>query len=188
MTLSFTSPVWEFSLPFDQRMIDFTYSYTEPGTNWNSNQISQRRHLELMDHECFQVFVKGLEAVIRKKLFLLQPVKEYKLSLNSLWLNLNGGPDNSIQMCHIHYPHIAGAYHIMAPENCGDLLIFNPHRDTSYMPWNKTFIAMPHHRTYVPKVGSGVIFPSWTPHQVLTNNSGLDRLSISFGFNFVDNQ
>jgi len=180
--MSFTSPVWEYTLPVDQRIIDFTYSHTEPGKNWSSNSISKRRHLELLDHKCFQEFAKNIESVIRKKLFLLQPVKEYELSLTAMWLNLNGGEGGSINLAHIHYPHVAGTYYLLSPKDCGDLVVHNPHQDTSIGLWCSTFKSMTNLKYYTPNPGGGVIFPSWTPHQVLANNSGLDRLSMSFGF------
>jgi len=185
--MSFTSPVWEYTLPVDQRIIDFTYSHTEPGANWNSNAIDgKRRHLKLMEYECFQEFVKNIESVIRKKLFLLQPVKEYELSLTALWLNLNRGADISIVTSHIHYPHIGGTFYLLAPENCGDLMIHNPHQDTSTGPWTNTFKSIKISEFYTPKPGGGVIFPSWTPHQILSGTSNMDRLSLAFGFKFVE--
>lgn len=180
--MSFILPTWEFNLPVDQRIIDFTYSHTQQGENWTSNSLSPMRHLYLMEHECFQNFVESLKSVIRKKLYLLNPIKDYELDLYSLWLNLNWGADISIQRCHIHYPHIAGTYYLKAPKNCGDLLILNPHQDTSYGAWGTIFNKFPCQKQFEPKEGSGVFFPSWTPHQVLTNTSGEDRLSLAFGF------
>jgi len=181
--MSFTSPVWEYTLPVDQRIIDFTYSHTEPGKNWSSNSIDgKRRHLKLLEHECFQEFAKNIETIVRKKLFLLQPVKEYELSLTAMWLNLNGGEGNSIRLAHIHYPHIAGTYYLLSPKDCGDLVVHNPHQDTSIGPWCSTFKSITNIKHYTPEPGKGVIFPSWTQHQVLSGTSNMDRLSMSFGF------
>jgi uncharacterized protein (TIGR02466 family) len=186
MNLNFVCPIWEYHIPLDQRLIDFVYEHRNEQKNWSSNYLGASRHLYLMQFECFQQFVVNIKSTIRKKLFLLKPYREYDLNLTALWCNLNYAAD--VDYAHIHYPDIAGVYYLQTPKNCGDLMMHNPHKDTSQGKFARLFKEFKTSYTVTPEVGKGLIFPCWVPHQVLQNQSGEDRISMSFGFELIEKE
>ena len=110
---------------------------------------------------------------------------ECNISLNTLWININGkGHYNKLH----HHPlsDLSGVFWIKTPVDCGSI-VFNSPQD---------FVQAKELRSYASHVkdewkqfdsyyfpstaGRVMIFPSFLLHQVRPNQSNEDRISVSF--------
>ena len=110
---------------------------------------------------------------------------ECNISLNTLWININGkGHYNKLH----HHPlsDLSGVFWIKASKNSGNLEFTSPHDfvqanemscyTKKYRDDNKIFSSY----YFNPSAGRVMIFPSFLLHHVLPNNSNEDRISVSF--------
>lgn len=83
------------------------------------------------------------------------------------WFNEMGPGQVTLSHRHdIHDELLSGVYYLLAPEDCGDLVVEDAHC-----------------RTVVPpREGLFVFFPPTTLHQVTRNHSGRVRLSLAMNF------
>ena len=108
--------------------------------------------------------------------------KQY--SIGSMWLNINRNKDYNLVHTHPHCD-FSGVYYISTPKDCGMLSFENPYKDGMESHWvnyQKTEYNLYNSYTVniVPVRHSLIIFPSYYKHGVDPNNSGEDRISISF--------
>lgn len=108
-----------------------------------------------------------------------KPLKSLKINQ---WVNINKtGDSNSI---HNHDPYngiaLSGVFYVSVPKNCGNIVFYDPRTliTTSldqkyYSDSNDCFIFQPEENLLL-------IFPSWLYHSVDPNQSGENRISISF--------
>ena len=107
------------------------------------------------------------------------------LIMETAWININGpGAYNQV---HDH-PNcmLSGVFYVKTPEDCGNIEFRHPALSPISRDWIR---KQEEHNKYnsqvwrfIPKENTAYIFPSWLDHQVFSNNSNEDRISISFNF------
>lgn len=107
------------------------------------------------------------------------------LIMDTAWININGpGAYNQV---HDH-PNcmLSGVFYVKAPEDCGNIEFRHPSLSEMSRDWSRkekeSNKYTSHVWRFIPKENTAYIFPSWLNHQVFVNNSGEDRISISFNF------
>jgi len=128
---------------------------------------------------------------LTKKLFAMQDEiykKEFltmKPVLGNMWANINypGGYNRP----HLHPNSLfSGVYWVKAPENSGNLLVYEPRPGAQCNMPNRKKGPLPSQLwrevNYVPKAGRAIMFPSWLWHEVRPNESDDIRISVSFNF------
>ena len=112
-------------------------------------------------------------------------ILECDINLDSLWININGkGHYNRV---HDHPgSDLSGVMWIKTPVDCGRLEFTSPHAfvqhkeldfySKKYKEYNKVYSTY----EFYPVAGRISIFPSFILHRVLPNQSGEDRISVSF--------
>lgn len=101
------------------------------------------------------------------------------------WLNLN--PPNTQHSKHEHYGcFMSGVVWLVAPEKSGNFVIHDPlgvrSQNTTQYAFAQKETTEYNQEVYsvVPEAGKLIMFPSWLPHQVQSNQSEHDRISIAF--------
>jgi len=107
-----------------------------------------------------------------------------KLALDSLWINIlkSGG----VHTAHIH-PHsvISGTYYVATPKGSSSLKLEDPRLGLMMASPPRKESAPADSRPFVylePRQGTLVLFESWLRHEVPSNRSREDRISISFNY------
>tara|TARA_B100000427_G_scaffold136035_1_gene113070 strand:+ start:424 stop:984 length:561 start_codon:yes stop_codon:yes gene_type:complete len=98
------------------------------------------------------------------------------------WANINR--KGNYNRRHVHMDtsiFLSGVYYVKVPDNSGNIRFFDPRgplmgsmRDHDY------FFGGHEHHFITPKEGLLLFFPSWLEHDVETNASDEDRISIAF--------
>jgi hypothetical protein len=136
----------------------------------------------------WNVFYQAIQPNIQEYLKSLEPLCEYKIHSNEVWMNLYD--QGEYQEIHDHaFPNrsFSCAYMLELPqeENCGGQLIFeNPNFSIVQATGiNRIFNAFSQGK-FIPNIQEGtlVIFPSWASHYVLPNKSTSRRITISANF------
>ena len=104
------------------------------------------------------------------------------VALTSAWLNVNDS-----RQCHntehVHDHVFSGVFYLSAPEESGKFVISNPAINRM---WDGCKLAQNKNQftgeqiKIEPVEGNIMIFPSYLPHAVETNNHDEERISISF--------
>ena len=104
------------------------------------------------------------------------------IALTSAWLNINDSRQ-CMNSEHIHGDTFSGVFYLSTPEGSGKLVIRNPGINRM---WNGCeLVAQKNQFTgeticIEPVEGNILLFPSYLPHFVETNNHDEERISISF--------
>jgi uncharacterized protein (TIGR02466 family) len=107
---------------------------------------------------------------------------ECDIALTSAWLNINDSRQ-CMNSEHVHGDIFSGVFYLKVPEESGKLSIINPGINRMwrgcYLAEKKNpFTAESIH--VEPEEGTIILFPSYLPHSVDTNNHDDERISISF--------
>ena len=104
------------------------------------------------------------------------------IALTSAWLNVN-----DTRQCmngeHVHGDVFSGVFYLKAPEESGKLVLQNPAINRM---WNGCALTAQKNQftgesiRIEPVEGNIILFPSYLPHSVETNNHDEERISISF--------
>jgi uncharacterized protein (TIGR02466 family) len=124
--------------------------------------------------------LKNFFTFLNSKLSLLNEKFSYKFELSTLWININSfGNSNKL---HVHPGALlSGVYYVKANEDQGEISFYHPLSFYNDFIFNKLGSKMvDSYVTYKPKTGKLIIFPSLLPHEVLSNSTDCDRISISF--------
>lgn len=107
-----------------------------------------------------------------------------KLNINNLWININGY--QTTNNLHTHpASYVSGVFYVRAKENQGDICFENPLKYfNQFMYDNTNFLDDDVY--YKPKTGKLLLFPSSLSHSVLSNETNIDRISISFNTKVVN--
>ena len=104
------------------------------------------------------------------------------IALTSAWVNINDSRQ-CMNSEHIHSDVFSGVFYLKAPEGSGKLVIKN---HTINQMWEGCKFALQKNQFTAesiriePEEGSIILFPSYLPHFVETNNHDEERISISF--------
>ena len=110
-----------------------------------------------------------------------------KLQMSSCWVNIM--PTNTVHSLHLHpLSVLSGTYYVSVPKKASSIKFEDP-RLSKFMaappklpdshPRNQMFVTME------PKAGQVALWESWLRHEVPSNQSGEDRISISFNYEWV---
>jgi uncharacterized protein (TIGR02466 family) len=104
------------------------------------------------------------------------------IALTSAWLNIND-TRQCMNSEHVHGDVFSGVFYIKAPEESGKLVLQNPAINRM---WNGCALTSQKNQftgesiRIEPVEGNIILFPSYLPHSVETNNHDDERISISF--------
>ena len=107
---------------------------------------------------------------------------ECDIALTTAWLNINDSRQ-CMNNEHVHSEVFSGVFYLKAPEESGKLSIQNPAinkmwKGCSLTSQKNQFTA--ESIRIEPEEGNIILFPSYLPHSVETNNHDDERISISF--------
>ena len=104
------------------------------------------------------------------------------IALTSAWVNIND-TRQCMNSEHIHDQVFSGVFYLEAPEESGKIVLQNPAINRMWkgcnLTANKTQFTGESIRIE-PIEGNILLFPSYLPHSVETNNHDKERISISF--------
>ena len=106
-----------------------------------------------------------------------------KLNFFNMWFNINY--PGSYNLLHNHHGAIlSGVYYVDVPDaNMGNIEFLRGDDYEYYMPQLKKYNQFTSQKaSYTPKTGMLLLFPAWLKHQVLSNKSEKERVSISFNY------
>ena len=107
---------------------------------------------------------------------------ECDVALTEAWLNVNDSRQ-CMNTQHVHGEVFSGVFYLQAPEGSGKLSIVNP--GINRMWKGGELISQKNNsqeKLFVlnPVEGNIILFPSYLPHSVETNDHDEERISISF--------
>ena len=104
------------------------------------------------------------------------------IALTSAWVNIND-TRQCMNSEHVHGDVFSGVFYLQAPEESGKLVLQNPAINRM---WNGCSLTSQKNQftgesiRIEPVEGNILLFPSYLPHSVETNNHDEERISISF--------
>tara|TARA_X000001036_G_scaffold88249_2_gene80365 strand:- start:12821 stop:13405 length:585 start_codon:yes stop_codon:yes gene_type:complete len=171
---------------YQQEMIEWIIRYKENDVD-NTVEISncggyQSRENFYMEPaaEDFTMFLdkiwKQINETIKNYSEGLSTLKNNRIALQNIWLNVNG--PGSFNHKHQHPGSLlSGVLWVKTPENSGSLIMHDPLEMNTYPLGPNVF-------KFEPIEGAMVLFPACIPHNVMPNKSQEDRISISFNLDF----
>lgn len=183
----FTIPIWESPFPdFDiqkELFLQATRSFREKNpeglnrynTNAYQSPINMTHVSELSPIYDFAAQI-GIKAA-----FDLQLVN-CDTFITAAWVNYHD-TQNGMQVEHTHQDTFSGVIYLKAPKKSGHLVINNPALNSL---WQGTMLVSKKNKftadriRIAPQEGNMLIWPSYLPHSVETNNHDEERISIGF--------
>jgi uncharacterized protein (TIGR02466 family) len=106
------------------------------------------------------------------------------LSINNIWLNINGYKDYNT--AHVHpFSKISGVFYVKTPKKCGDIIFINNSEIENF--FQESFIKYNSYNSmktsFLAKENTLYLFPSFVKHYVEQNLSKEKRISFSFNYN-----
>tara|TARA_B100000963_G_scaffold29143_1_gene21552 strand:- start:2683 stop:3282 length:600 start_codon:yes stop_codon:yes gene_type:complete len=107
--------------------------------------------------------------------------KKQSVKINNMWAIINIGGSANLRHQHGNST-ISGAYYVRAPENCGDIVFYDPRPAPVFSHPNIKGPNLMNAQVngITPKEGALVLFPSYLDHSVNENLSKEERIVISF--------
>jgi len=141
---------------------------------WQSNDLS---HESLNDlYSCINIIANDFAKELNLK---------KKLSIDNIWVNINGYKDSN--KTHSHPQSIlSGVYYVKTPKNSGNIFFNNTSDDVIQHSWQKNLFnnynCYNSPEWFLPSLeGYIYLFPSWLKHYVEPNmNEKEERISLSF--------
>ena len=188
LNLVFSTPIWAFQINNYENINIEIHKYIKNLQNidpegvirsnisgWHSNAFD-------MQNEIVQKFFNLIQNNLNKAIIDLgwnDPSNEFKVT--EAWSIINSNKSSNSR--HIHSNnYISAAYYVKAPENCGDIVFYDP-REAKVIRKPKSISGNSLNADVVnitPKEGLLVLFPSYLHHSVNENTSGNERIVISF--------
>jgi uncharacterized protein (TIGR02466 family) len=183
-------PIWQSTFPdfydhkekFIKSVRDFRKENPEGVKRYNINAYQSPMNLTQVEElSSFYEFAvqMGLKAA-----FDLQFV-DCDIYITSAWVNFNDLP-SSMHTEHTHQDTFSGVLYLNTSENSGCLTINNPALNPL---WQGSLISSKKNKFTAdririkPEEGSVILWPSYLPHSVETNEHNEERISI--GFNLI---
>ena len=144
---------------------------------WHSTtDMNHKREYDPLTNELFAM----QSEIYKKEKLTMKPV------LGNMWANINY--PGCFNRPHLHPNALfSGVYWIKAPENSGNLMLYDPRPGVQMtMPNRKKEGKLPpelwREVHYKPVAGRCIMFPAWLWHEVKPNESNDIRISVSFNF------
>lgn len=109
------------------------------------------------------------------------------LRMTTCWVNMM--PRHAVHSLHFHpLSVISGAYYVTAPRGSSGLRFEDPRLDRFMAAPPRRLGCRPgnrQHVTYPVEAGRVILFESWLRHEVSSNTTSSERVSISFNYEWV---
>ena len=172
-----------FSTMEDKRLLSYEWNNRVLTDNPASTGYSSFDNGSLTNNQNFNKFFQTISPIITE--FFSQLEYSGSWQFDNAWANVY--PQGAFVPAHSHgTAHWSGSYYVDAEWGCGDLILIDPKENAlsnepQYTKWRG-------HKDYPIKVEPGnlVVFPGYLKHQTLPNQSGVDRIIISFNITCND--
>lgn len=186
--LFFPTPVWAIQLENYKLVNEEMYNYIKikqkiDGVGINKSNIKgwHSKDFNLSEKEP-QNFISFMSSSIEQVMIDMNWDKEKQLAkIDNMWAIVNIGGSANLRHQHGNST-ISGAYYVRAPENCGDIVFYDPRPAPvySYPNAKQPNSLNAQVNAISPKEGALVLFPSYLDHSVNENLSKNERIVISF--------
>jgi uncharacterized protein (TIGR02466 family) len=110
-----------------------------------------------------------------------------KLQMTSCWVNIM--PANTVHSLHLHpLSVLSGTYYVSVPKDASSIKFEDPRLASMMAAPPKLENQRPRNQQFVtlkPEAGQVALWESWLRHEVPSNRSKEDRVSISFNYDWV---
>ena len=183
-----SNPIWIFDIPFtdvDPSKVEhecYLNKELYPSRHSSNQGGYQSNNIDVSLYPNILALSKQIDKGLLVAASQLSIKSNIDLNIVNIWININStGNYNS---CHIHGDALlSGVYYVKSPDLNQSIVFQNPCSARNFI--TSTFTDMNNPLTfntveYKPIKGRLIIFPSWLAHEVKSNNSQDDRISISF--------
>ena len=191
--LIFPTPIWTMQLDNYENVNELMFNYIkiqqksdEIGINKSNVKGWHSKDFDLKENVT-QKFIGFISPSIEQVMTDMNWEKEkQKIKISNMWAIVNKGGSTNLRHQHGNST-ISGAYYVRAPENCGEIVFYDPRPAPVYFhpknnkpnPLNATVNSVN------PVEGVLVLFPSYLDHSVNENKSDKERIVISFNINLT---
>ena len=186
--LFFPTPVWTTNLDNYKTINEQMYNYIksnkkndEKGISksnvkgWHSNDFN----LNDKDPQNFIAFI--LPAIENVMNDMNWDKEKQTAKISNMWAIINTGGSANLRHQHGNST-ISGAYYVRAPQDCGDIVFYDPRPAPIYSYPNVKSVNFLNDQVngISPVEGALILFPSFLDHSVNENKSNEERIVISF--------
>ena len=186
--LLFPTPVWTIQLENFRMINEEMYNFIKESQNKDQKGIkkSNNKGWHSKDFNMKEIetqnFIKNISPFIEKVITDMNWEKDKQsVKISNMWAIINTGGSTNSRHQHGNST-ISGAYYVRAPENCGDIVFYDPRpAPVFYYPTavSSNFLNA-QVNSITPKEGALILFPSYVDHSVNENLSNKERIVISF--------
>ena len=186
--LLFPTPIWTFSLDNYNKINEEMYSFIkaeqikdQKGINKSNVKGWHSKDFNLKENEP-QNFINFISPSIEQVMTDMNWEKEKQtIKITSMWAIINKGGSTNLRHQHGNST-ISGAYYVRAPQNCGEIVFYDPRPAPvySYPKAISSNLLNAQVNGISPKEGALILFPSYVDHSVNENKSNEERIVISF--------
>lgn len=167
-------------------LIEWIYKYKETtGGVVVSNRGGWQSPSDFWQEESFKEFYDYMNIGFYG---LSEAYPKYNFSISNMWINVNNKGDYNVSHCHPQ-SEMSGCLYIKVPENSGGIKFYCPdefQRSRLLRAANPEFAEKFQYcanYTYTqPSEGMMLFFPPYLYHEVESNQSNEDRITIAFNF------
>lgn len=183
----YSIPLWQSEYPkFDEQqeaLLKAVADYKEKNPSVEKTNIAGYQSPDTLHHEVEELYplFEHLCQMAFKACSDLDFI-DCDIALTSAWLNVND-TRQCMNSEHVHGDVFSGVFYLKAPEESGKLVLRNPSINRM---WSGCKLAEQKNQftgesiRIEPVEGNIILFPSYLPHFVETNNHDEERISISF--------
>ena len=186
--LLFPTPIWTIQLDNFENINEDMFNFIkesqrndERGIKRSNNKGWHSKDFDMKKAEP-QTFIKNISPSIEKVMTDMNWEKEKQsIKISNMWAIINTGGSTNSRHQHGNST-ISGAYYVRAPENCGDIVFYDPRpAPVFYYPTAvSSNLLNAQVNSITPKEGALILFPSYVDHSVNENLSSDERIVISF--------
>lgn len=170
----FETPLWMSKLNIDLENLEksiLKFSNTYPSKKL-SNIGGYQGH-NFVDETLNSEIIKYIPTIKEK------PIENFSLYT---WVNINSKSHKNERHCHMHTDiFLSGVFYVKVPENSGYIRFYDPRGHLMQMQNDYNYFYGGYAYQYIkPEPNMIMFFPSWLEHDVETNDSDEDRISIAF--------
>ena len=179
----FSTPIWHEDLNLDNdKLLEFCIA--EKSKDPLGAVISNRGGWQSKDID-LSTIVEFKECMIDRSLACIKDMGYHKpnsLYIHNAWININ--QKGHLNEIHIHSKSdFSGVYYVNSNEDCGDIKFYRNFSDAHLLYKHNidVFKAINCAEVnYKPVKGRLLMFPSYLPHSVDSNQTHIDRVSVAF--------
>jgi len=186
--LFFSTPVWTSKFEEYEEVNNEIYKYIKKLQQNDTSGIIKSnikgwhsKDFNLKENEP-QNFINFISPSIEQVMTDMNWEKEKQtIKISNMWAIINKGGSTNLRHQHGNST-ISGAYYVRAPENCGEIVFYDPRPAPiySYPKAISSNLLNAQVNGISPKEGALVLFPSYVDHSVNENKSNEERIVISF--------